>query len=86
VQCTAHAGLTATNVDQFQRFVCNSGERIHSCQQCWVSQKYCATEESMSKQCQWPNVVIPVVQAIASEEQRVGLVQECGYTRELEEN
>jgi superfamily II DNA helicase RecQ len=83
VQCTAHAGLTATDVDRFRRFVCDSGERIHSCRRCWVSQKYCATGESMSKRCQWPNVVIPVVRAIASEEQGVGLVRGCGYTGEL---
>lgn len=37
----------------------------------------------MSKRCQWPNVVIPVVRAIASEEQGVGLVRGCGYTGEL---
>lgn len=82
VQCEAHAGLTAQELDMFRRLLYDRGGS-HSCRRCWVSQKYCATGESTSNRCQWPNVVIPLVRALAEEENGIVLLRKWGYTGEL---
>jgi hypothetical protein len=50
MQCEAHAGITGLDLDQFQQGIHDWGG-IHSCWRCWVSQKYCATGESMENRC-----------------------------------
>jgi hypothetical protein len=72
MQCEAHAGTTGTDLDCFWQGI-REGERgknkgMHNCWWCWVSQKYCATGESMENWCQWPNVVVPLARTAAMSE------------------
>jgi superfamily II DNA helicase RecQ len=82
LQCTAYEGVTGREVDWFRRGMCDRGGS-HSCRRCWVSQKYCATGEDISNRCQWPNVVVPVVRAIAGLEKGVEIIRQCGFRGEL---
>ena len=50
VQCTAYPGVTGLEVDRFRREIRDAGGS-HSCRQCWVSQKYCATRETTNNPC-----------------------------------
>ena len=78
MQCTAHPGVTWMELDRFRRGI-RDGGGSHSCRRCWVSQKYCATGEAISNQCQWPNVVIPLARAVAELEMGAQIIRECGY-------
>jgi hypothetical protein len=86
MQCKAHAGMTGLDLDQFQQGIHNQGG-IHSCRRCWVSQKYCATRESIENRCQWPNVVVPLARTAATTDVGEQIIQEkCGYAGKLEED
>lgn len=82
MQCTAYAGMTGREVDGFRRSI-RDGGGSHSCRRCWVSQKYCATGEDMNNGCQWPNVVVPMVRAVAEVEKGIEVIRQCGYGGEL---
>ena len=73
MQCTTHVGVTSIELDAFRRGIWDrSGS--HSCQRCWVSQKYCATGEDIANQCQWPNVVVPVAKVVVGQEKGVEMI------------
>ncbi|KAF2624455.1 P-loop containing nucleoside triphosphate hydrolase protein [Macroventuria anomochaeta] len=57
LKCTAHPGVMGVELDRFRVWIRDQGGS-HSCRWCWVSQKYCATRESVENRCQWPNVVV----------------------------
>jgi len=57
-------GWRTQQVDPFRTTMRDRGDS-HSCRRCWVSQKYCATGDDVNKACQWPNVVVPLVRALA---------------------
>jgi superfamily II DNA helicase RecQ len=82
MQCTRHAGVTWMEVDNFRRSIRDGGGG-HSCRRCWVSQRYCATGEDINKRCQWPNVAVPLVRAVAEVEAGVQIIRGCGYEGEL---
>jgi superfamily II DNA helicase RecQ len=82
MQCTAHSGITGIEVDGFRRGIRDRGGS-HSCRRCWISQKYCATGESISNRCQWPNVVVPLARAVAEHEAGVQIIRQCGFRGEL---
>jgi superfamily II DNA helicase RecQ len=78
MQCERYRTVTWREVDDFRRGVRDSGD-CHSCRRCWVSQKWCATGQSMANRCQWPNVVIPVVRAAVGIEDGHEVIRECGF-------
>jgi hypothetical protein len=82
MQCTVHLGTTGKEIDEFRRKI-QDGGRSHSCRRCWVSQKYCATGQDIRNPCQWPNVVVPLVRAIAETEKGIEVIQQCGYAGEF---
>jgi hypothetical protein len=51
----------------------------NNCRRCWVSQRYCATGEGMDKQCQWPNVVVPLAFAARLTRNRIQAIGELGF-------
>lgn len=81
LSCRAYSGLTGQELDDFRKGVRDSGD-CHSCRRCWVSQKYCATREGVSKPCQWPNVIIPVARAALGIMEGIEVVRQCGFEGE----
>jgi superfamily II DNA helicase RecQ len=82
LHCRAFEGLTGAMVDAFRRGV-RDGGGSHSCQRCWVSQKYCATGQDTNNRCQWPNRVVPLARAAAEIEEGVKMIRGCGFQGEL---
>jgi superfamily II DNA helicase RecQ len=68
----------ASEVDKLRDYVKDGGGG-HSCWRCWVSQKYCATGESVDNPCQWPNVVIPLAWVAFWSAGGPGLFRALGY-------
>lgn len=65
-------------VDEFRRSISND-KTLHSCRRCWVSQKYCATGESIANACQWPNVVVPLAYTALTTTIGQGVAAELGF-------
>ncbi|CAO2655088.1 Nn.00g101520.m01.CDS01, partial [Neocucurbitaria sp. VM-36] len=76
--CNEDAEVNVRVVDGFRREV-RDGGGSHSCRRCWVSQKYCATGESMENRCQWPNIVIPLAYTAMAMEGGQEIVREVGF-------
>lgn len=77
-----YQGLSPGELDEFWRRIRYRLES-HSCTKCGVSQKFCATGQEMRRRCQWPNVLVPVVQAAVGFEEGVDIIREVGYDGEL---
>jgi hypothetical protein len=77
MQCTAWEHGTGAGADAFRRKIVDRTER-DNCRRCWVSQKYCATGEGMDKQCQWPNVVVPLAYAARLTRKGIATMGDCG--------
>jgi superfamily II DNA helicase RecQ len=82
MQCRAYRGVTGKELDTFRRGIWDRGGS-HSCRRCWISQKYCVTGEDVEKQCQWPNVVVPLARVTAEQEAGSRIIRQCGYRGQL---
>jgi len=82
--CKSNSEISGAVVDKFRRLVKGCKES-HSCLRCWVSQKYCATGESLENRCQWPNIVIPLVRAVLLLEKGQRIVEEVGFVLKVHE-
>ena len=78
MQCTAWARGTGMQADEF-RVKMRDQTVKNNCRRCWVSQKYCATGEGMDKQCQWPNVVVPLAFAARLTRDGIRAMGELGF-------
>lgn len=78
MQCERNEGIGAKTVDVFRVGIREQGD-THSCRRCWVSQKYCATGESIANKCQWPNVVVPLVYVASGTEEGQEVIRQSGY-------
>jgi superfamily II DNA helicase RecQ len=79
--CSAWERASGADADKFRKKILDRTVK-NNCRRCWVSQKYCATGESIENRCQWPNVVIPL--AYAARLTRVGIqtIREAGFEEE----
>jgi superfamily II DNA helicase RecQ len=81
MQCVQDADIDWRVVDDFRRGVRidRDWKQSNSCFRCWVSQRYCATGEGFSNECQWPNVVMPLVRTAVLLEEGQQVVGRCGF-------
>jgi hypothetical protein len=82
--CKGEEAVSGAVVDKFRRLV-KGWKESHSCFRCWVSQRYCATGESVENRCQWPNIVIPLVRTALLVEKGQQIVQEVGFVLKVGE-
>ena len=61
LECTKYRELTQQACDEFRRQIVYE-RSSHSCTKCGISQKLCATGIEDGMRCQWPNVMVPLVQ------------------------
>jgi hypothetical protein len=76
--CPGLWGLDGQEVDRFRGMIVDGGGG-HSCRRCWMIRKFCTTGRDVAKPCQWPNVVVPVVRAVAIEPQGRAIARACGF-------
>ncbi|KAK5189319.1 hypothetical protein LTR47_011879 [Exophiala xenobiotica] len=57
----------------------------HSCHRCGVSQHLCATGAEVSRACQWPSVVVPILFSAMQSESGFHEVQIAGYQAEYQD-
>jgi superfamily II DNA helicase RecQ len=78
MQCTGWERASGAGADEFRRKMVDRTVR-NNCRRCWVSQKYCATGEGMDKDCQWPNVVVPLAYAARLTRSGIKAMGELGF-------
>lgn len=57
----------------------------HSCHRCGVSQHLCATGAEVSRACQWPGAVVPILFGAMQSESGFHEVQIAGYQAEYQD-
>jgi len=78
-----YEGLSQRELDLFRDKIWYS-KGSHSCGKCGISQRYCKTGEDEKEDCQWANVVIPVVRGAVGVQEFVSIIREVGFSGALE--
>jgi hypothetical protein len=77
-QCTVWERASGMQTDEFRVKIRDRTVK-DNCRRCWVSQRYCATGQGMDKQCQWPNVVVPLAFAARLTSKGIRVMGELGF-------
>ena len=78
VGCTAHDGISESRCDELrQKMWCEASS--HSCHRCRMSQKVCATGQDSEAKCQWPHILMPILQGLTTRREGMAVLERVGF-------